>query len=84
MYTSCLPYYIYLEYSSHYNWIEVLTAGTEEWVAWLVIMIIANVIGSIGFILVLCIVCCLFTTSVYKIVAITGFFLWLIAGTVTL
>ncbi|WAR25070.1 hypothetical protein MAR_010774 [Mya arenaria] len=76
----CVTDMAYVAYTYHYTWIEALTADKEEWVAWRVIMIVAVVLATFGFILVLCLVCCIFRTYTYRLVASTGFFLWLIAG----
>ncbi|XP_060576945.1 uncharacterized protein LOC132734259 [Ruditapes philippinarum] len=79
----CVRDMAFVKYTSHYTWIELLTSDTEEWVAWRVIMVLVMITCTIGFILVLCLVCCIFRTFVYRAVALTAFFLWIIAGILT-
>ncbi|KAL4225912.1 hypothetical protein ACF0H5_013900 [Mactra antiquata] len=70
----------YPKYTSHYTWIENLTSDTEEWVAWGLMMVIVVLVCSVGFILVLCLVCCILKTRVYKYVATSAFICWLVGG----
>lgn len=76
----CVADFGFQQYSQHFTWIEQLTSETEEWLGWQVIMCVVVGFCSIGFILVLCLVCCIFRTWTYRVIATTGFFLWLIAG----
>ena len=77
-----IQYYVMLStaYTSHYNWIQGLTKPTEEWMAWRIIMVIVAIFTSLGFFLVLALVCCIFKTYVYHMIAAIAFFLWLLAG----
>ncbi|XP_045165959.2 uncharacterized protein LOC123529626 [Mercenaria mercenaria] len=79
----CVQDMAYVQYTSHYTWIDVLTANTEEWVAWRVIMVFVIFLCTVGFVLVLCLVCCILKTFVYRAIATTGFILWIVGGLLT-
>jgi len=67
-------------YKYHVDWIADLTAEKEEWVLWRAIMIVAVIVATVGFVLIMCLVCCILYTSTYRIVAFFAFALWLIVG----